>query len=168
ERELAGIEALDAVPELHRAYIEQRAMVNRYFNDDEEVDEEQIAKGHKRATYLLDSLHHTAAKYDISLQIEKMVKDWQHLQTNGLDMFVDENTHLHNQMLNRVENIVKQIATKSDLLLDPEIDTSFLIETSQFKLFELADYTTQLTDKAIEVASFGVFTETGVSAIKMS
>ena len=61
-------------------------------------------------------------------------KDWIGLRSNALQMSIDENYNAHNKLVDEVFGYIKETADKSNMTLDTDIDSFYVMNPAVFKL----------------------------------
>ena len=93
----------------------------------------------KEATKAFDELQAIRSKYRESIELEAgtindMKTHWDNISQSILNLDPDRGFQLHSDLIEKLVNFVKIYSADSNLTLDPEIQSSYLIEMLSFEL----------------------------------
>jgi methyl-accepting chemotaxis protein len=86
---------------------------------------------------------------------EKIKADWETLQKQGLQQTAETNFSQHSELIEQVNELMVHVSDQSNLTLDPEVDSFYMMTVVSIRLPELIDHVNELRSVANRVAKAG-------------
>ena len=132
EQERRGIEYIKAVRPLLEHVPQHRGMSFAWLNGDESFRQKVIDKG-KQVEADFAALEAVDQRLDGALaaskQFNALKADWQQLRARNLEMPATDSFRAHSAVIEGLIALVAHVADTSNLILDPELDSFYLMDT---------------------------------------
>ncbi len=157
-KELRGLEYVQAVRQLYQHVPQHRGMVNAFRNGAEEFKSKILAK--RRAIAADISVIHAMDKrygdeFATHTQWVSIQKNWKVLERTAFNEPINDVFMAHSRLVNEVYALFSQISNKSGLVLDPSVNTSFLIDTLVYRLPMVTESLGQARGMGAGIAALG-------------
>ena len=151
--ELFGLAALKPMNRLVAAMQQHRGLSSGVLNGNEALKDRRAAKEKEVAVELVKVDASLPAGVAASPQWKKMRDDWLEIQKDGLEWTPSENISRHTQMIDRVLSAMVAVADETQLTLDPDIDTYYLMDAVVVKLPNLLERLGQMRARGTGILS---------------
>ena len=129
QRELKGLELVKAFPHTVQKLQEHRSLSAGLLGGNETM-RDSLASTEKEVAEALDELLGKPFPGNTSREsLQHIRTGWERLRKEGLDWTADENFAVHTRLIDRIQSFEGMIADEYALILDPELDTYYLIDT---------------------------------------
>jgi len=130
-KETQGVEYIQAVRELLQHTAEHRGMSNAYLSGDASFREKILAK-QNQITNDIELIDAADAKYGVLLnstdQWQSIKAEWQKFHTDAFSLPAKESFARHTALIKQLIDLTLQIGVNSNLILDPEPDSYFMMD----------------------------------------
>ena len=130
-KETQGVEYIQTVRELLQHTAEHRGMSNAYLNGDASFREKILAK-QNQITNDIELIDAVDAKYGVLLnstdQWQSIKAEWQKFHTDAFSLPAKESFARHTALIKQLIDLTLQVGVNSNLILDPEPDSYFLVD----------------------------------------
>ncbi|WRH68653.1 MAG: histidine kinase dimerization/phospho-acceptor domain-containing protein [Planktothrix sp. GU0601_MAG3] len=140
--------------------INYRTKVERYFNGDRSLAPEIIAQGEKIATTIqnLDALEQRLTpQLKVSsrwLEIKASIKEnWKNSQTEKFNLSPAKSREIHTKIIDDILALIDHIGDISNLILDPSLDSYYLMDAVVNQLPLTLENTAQAKDLGVKITS---------------
>ncbi len=142
EGELQGVVYIETLRPLYENMAQVRGMTNAWHHGAKDFRatieaRRQALQGH------LERLEQVAARFDgppgLYVQAQAIVADWQALQARAFSAPAAEVFAAHTAVIEQVLALMQGVVEHSGLLIDPELDSHFLMEVVSLRLPRLAE-----------------------------
>ncbi len=142
EGELAGLAYIETLRPLYEKMAQVRGMTNAWHHGAK--DFRTTIEARRRALQgHLERLEQVAARFDgppgLYVQAQAIVADWQALQARAFSAPAAEVFAAHTAVIEQVLALMQGVVEHSGLLIDPELDSHFLMEVVSLRLPRLAE-----------------------------
>jgi len=142
EGEAAGLEYLRALRPLYERMAQVRGMTHAYLNGARDFAP-RIEASRRRLEADLTKLRQVAKQFADSAglreQAEKIVREWTALQSRAFEGSAAEVFAAHSALIERVLALMQAVVERSGLLIDPELDSHFLMEVVSLRIPRLTE-----------------------------
>jgi len=131
EQERKGVEYVTVTRQLMEYIPQHRGMTNAYLNGDTSfreriMDVRQVIDGHFSALLEVDGRLGETLKMDA--RSSELQKQWDVLKDNAFNMTAGQSFKAHTELLSSVMGVISHAADSSNLILDPELDSFYLMD----------------------------------------
>ncbi|MDM8561433.1 ATP-binding protein [Thiotrichales bacterium HSG14] len=156
EQERIGVSYNQQVIKILQNIQQHRGMVNAFYGGDlsfkdKILSKQEDIKQNIREVEDIDKVH--ASLLNTSQQWNSLKKDWQNLQKEALQISMRESFQRHSDLNNKIRTFIIHVADTSNLTLDPDIDSYYLVDTLSTKLPTLTEYVGQVRALGVTVAA---------------
>ena len=141
-KENLGVEYIIPVKDFLAEVEQHRYMTDLYLKGNTSVKPE-ITQIEKQTQSIILDINKVDTKLNSVLAVEKKLqnieKKWADLNNNYKKYSVKENFELHNQLINDTIAFISHLTDKSNLTLDPDLDTFYIMDAFGFKLPNLLE-----------------------------
>lgn len=159
EKEIKGIEYLSAIKPLLAQLTEHRSNSNTFFlNNSRDIDSVmQIGKKVSDTIKSIDSGVEPRLSEELKTaeHWKKIKTDWETLQKQGLQQTAETNFSQHSELIEQVNELMVHVSDQSNLTLDPDVDSFYMMSVVSIRLPELIDHVNELRSVANRVAKTG-------------
>ena len=166
EQERLGVRYIAALRPLLEHLPQHRGMTNAYLRGDKRFRERLLAK---RAEIAADFERVRAVDTDLgselqaSARLQELQEAWHRLEERSFDMPARKAFAEHTALIERLIGFVAHVADASNLILDPELDSYYLMDLVVNRLPPLTDAMGQARGLGTGVAAQGILpAETGM------
>jgi methyl-accepting chemotaxis protein len=159
EKEIKGIEYLSAVKPLLAQLTEHRTNSNTFFLNNNRDDDSVMQIG-KKVSDTIKSIDsgveaRLSEEFKTAEHWEKIKADWETLQKQGLQQTAENNFSQHSELIEQVNELMVHVSDQSNLTLDPDVDSFYMMTVVSIRLPELIDHVNELRSVANRVAKAG-------------
>ena len=159
EKEIKGIEYLSAVKPLLAQLTEHRTNSNTFFLNNNR-DNDSVMQIGKKVSDTIKSIDSGVEallneEFKTAEHWEKIKADWETLQKQGLQQTAETNFSQHSELIEQVNELMVHVSDQSNLTLDPEVDSFYMMTVVSIRLPELIDHVNELRSVANRVAKAG-------------
>ncbi|MFO1372559.1 MAG: methyl-accepting chemotaxis protein [Candidatus Competibacteraceae bacterium] len=155
-KEILGVKYLQPVRTLLQHLAEHRGMSNIYLSGDTSFREKITAKQSQLAEDL-KAMDAVDAQYggmlNSSSQWQAIKADWQNLNANALNLTARESFARHKALIEKLLDLTSHVGVTSNLILDPDPDSFFLVDVVVNRLPFLAEHLGQLRGMAAGIVA---------------
>ena len=144
ERELKGIELIRPFPHVVQILQQHRGLSAGLLGGDAAMRDSRTAKEGDVVGAFKAMEEKLPPDPASSNDLQRIRDDWKHLREEGLNWTMAENFAAHTRLLDRIQLLEVAIADEYALILDPELDTYYLIDTTVNKLPQAIEHLGQL------------------------
>lgn len=160
EKELRGIEYLTPLKQLLVQLSEHRSLVDNYLTADSGGrDNAAIIQNSKSVGYALSAVETIESRYGIEFKSDELFKkiqqNWNKLDQQSLQLSAQESFSQHGQLIEAVNELMVHVSDQSNLTLDPDVDSYYLMSLVSIQLPELIDHTSELRSVGVREAKRG-------------
>lgn len=157
-KEQGGLEYIKGARQIYQHLPEHMGLMNAYLNEADGFKEEIFSKRQQIKTDLV-ALDELAARYAEELGTGSLwagiKQDWIELEQRSFELPADDVLTEHLNLMNKMFALFEQISQASGLVLDPDIDTSFVMEAVVYRAPRVIDSMGQLRALAVGAAAAG-------------
>lgn len=142
QREIHGIEYLRPLRTLVELLPRHRAVANSYLSGESEAQAELLLlQPEIDAVFprVESSERAYGRQFGTSTQWERFKEDWRSLEASVDALTPIESFQRHSQLINQLSTLIRTIGDQAGLILDPELDTHFLMDTVITRLPQAID-----------------------------
>ncbi len=165
-QERQGVRYIGALRPLLEHLPQHRGMTNAYLRGDTSFRDKLLAKRKVIAedfSRLADVDRELGASLQTRDRVGRLRADWQALEQRAFDMPADEAFAAHTALIAALIDHIAHVADTSNLILDPELDSYYLMDLVVNRLPPLTDAMGQARGLGAGVAAEGIMTgETGM------
>ena len=132
--ELVGLQTLKPLNRLVQTLQQHRGLSSGVLNGNEAMKEARASKEKEVARWMGEVDAALYGKLRSNPGWQSVRQDWEAIQTQGLSWTPPENIKRHTQAVDKLLTLMFDVADESKLLLDPEYDTFFLMDTVVIKM----------------------------------
>ena len=151
--ELRGVVALKPMNRLVAAMQQHRGLSSGVLNGNDALKERRTAKEKDVAGELMAVDSSLPRGVATSAQWKKVKDDWAEIQKDGLDWTPSENINRHTLMIDLVLVAMVNVADETQLTLDPDIDTFYLMDAVVVKMPSLLERLGQMRARGTGILS---------------
>ena len=147
EQEYRGVELIQALRPLAQHIPQHRGMGNAYLNGDVSFQQklQQVEQHIEQDLILLQQTSQASGEaLNVGSAIAGVGQTWQRLQQEWGQMSAGESFAEHSRLIQQVLDLVVEVGERSRLMLDPDLDISYLSEIVLHNTLQLVDVTGQL------------------------
>lgn len=137
ETELNGLRFIANVRALYQNIPQHRGMTNAYLNGDEGFKDKILAKRQDIGSDIqtIDAINaELGEQFETAALWQSIKSDWERLQSMAFSGKASTVFAEHSLLVAKIYDLFEQISNQSGLILDPDIDTTFIIDTLVYKL----------------------------------
>jgi methyl-accepting chemotaxis protein len=137
ETELNGLVFIASVRTLYQDVPQHRGMTNAYLNGDQSFKDKILAKRQDIAATIQtinDIDAELGEQFETSVLWQSIKSDWERLEAMAFSGNANTVFAEHSLLVAKIYDLFEQISNQSGLILDPDIDTTFIIDTLVYKL----------------------------------
>lgn len=157
-KEQRGLEYISVVRQLYQHIPEHMGLSNADLNDAEGF-KEKIHKKRRQISLDIKALDEVGSRYGAELKTDKLwrriKRDWNLLEERSFKAPVDEVLADHLLLIGSLVELVEQASNASGLVLDPDIDSSFVMEMIVYRMPKVVDSMSELRGLAVGAAATG-------------
>ncbi|HEY9052848.1 MAG TPA: methyl-accepting chemotaxis protein [Gammaproteobacteria bacterium] len=142
EQEIRGVEYIAAVRQILEHIPQHRGMTAAYLNGDHSFETKIINKREQIDQHFsqLQGVDKTLGNLlDTGGKIDSLKTGWAQLKQKSMGMLPSESLSAHNQLLEDIIGLIAHVANSSNLILDPELDSFYLMDAVVNQLPLLTD-----------------------------
>ncbi len=168
DQERKGVEVIQSLRGLAEHLPKHRGMGNAFLNGDSsfrgKIDqvEKRIADDFGKAAQTATQVSRVLVVED---ELQQLEKGWQYLKGDWNKQSAAESFASHTRLIGELLDFVVLIGDRSNLILDPDLDTFYLIDVMVNRGLQLADITGQLRGMGSGVVARGARTERDLERI---
>jgi methyl-accepting chemotaxis protein len=159
QTEKQGLEYISKLRLLYQNIPQHRGMTNAYLNGNASFKAKILAKRNdiKADMSAIDAVDaEYGEKFDATARWNNIKQTWTRLEARAFEGDADTIFAEHSLLVSRIYDLFEHISNKSGLILDPDIDTTFIIETMVYKLPLVTENLGQTRGFASGIAAQGV------------
>jgi methyl-accepting chemotaxis protein len=168
DKERLGVQAIQSLRTLAQHLPQHRGMGNAFLNGDRSF-QDRLKQVEQKIEEDLIGLQQTNAELGAELHLERPVtaigKSWRELSKDWEQMGAAESFAAHSKLIQQVLELVVEIGERSNLMLDPDLDTFLLIDAVVNGSLQLVDVTGQLRGFGAGVVAKGAASKIGEKRI---
>ena len=159
QKEISGIDYLSAVKPLLAQLTEHRSSSNTFLLNHNRDNDTIVQSGKKIAETIkaidagVDSSY--GALFKTFDHWPKIKAGWEKLDQQGLQQSASDNFSQHSELIEQVNELIVHVSDQSNLTLDPDVDSFYLMTVVSIRLPELIDHVSELRSVANKVAKIG-------------
>lgn len=137
ETELNGLRFISNVRVLYQDIPQHRGMTNAYLNGDQGFKDKILAKRQDIAAAIqtIDAINaELGEQFETSALWQSIKSDWERLEAMAFSGKASTVFAEHSLLVAKIYDLFEKISNQSGLILDPDIDTTFIIDTLVYKL----------------------------------
>jgi methyl-accepting chemotaxis protein len=161
-KEILGTQYLQSARALLQHLAEHRGMSNVYLNGDASFKEKLAAKQNQLAEDI-KAMDAVDAQYggllDSTASWQAIKADWQNLGTRVFDLTAQDSFARHTALLEKLLDLTTQVSITSNLVLDPDSDSYYLMDVAVNRLPFLVEHLGQLRGMATGIVARRRITE---------
>ncbi|HUQ92657.1 MAG TPA: HAMP domain-containing methyl-accepting chemotaxis protein [Bryobacteraceae bacterium] len=144
--EVGGVEYISALRSLLEAIPQHRNMTNAALNGDstERSRAEQLQTGIDRSIQAVETVNSRFPQFGASDRVNSLKRGWGEIKGGALRLGVKESIEQHNRLVGELVEIVRQVADKSNLIFDPDLDSYYLMDAAVNQLPVITDRISRL------------------------
>jgi signal transduction histidine kinase/DNA-binding response OmpR family regulator len=157
-KEVAGNSYLRPLRMFHQEALTARILTDRYLRGDQGVRRELLETRARLVTTFaaLETVDAASGRrLATAEQFQALKAQWLDVKDNALKRTPFEADALHLELLKRIQDLRSRVGDTSNLILDPDLDTYYLMDASLLKLPEGADLMGELLQRSQEIMSDG-------------
>ncbi|MCX8070133.1 MAG: methyl-accepting chemotaxis protein [Thermodesulfovibrionales bacterium] len=151
-KERTGVEYNQPVKNLIISLILHRDLINRYLIYDKKLLS-KINEKQQEIDDWLKKIDNVDSKYSATLKttekLNKVKSLWKDLKSKGVSIKVEQSLDLHKEIISNALELIAHVGDTSNLILDPDLDTFYLMDAIITKLLPLADTLGQISTKGL-------------------
>ncbi len=155
-KELDGTAYLRPLRTLLAHTIEEQLLAERYFSGETTLEPQVLAQ-HEQLKADLAALSAVEARLGprlgTSVQYETLLNQWNRLDAQLLLRSVADNSAAHGRFITTIRDLMNRVGDQSNLILDPSLDTYYLMDTVLLDLPESLDLLAQTAGVAGPIAA---------------
>lgn len=163
EREQQGLLYISTVRQLYQNLPQHRGMTNAYLNGNISFKAKIMAKRKEIIADVaaIDTIdQQLGSTFNTSLLWNEIKQDWKTVENNAFRDPAKQVFEAHTQLIAKVYSLFEQISIQSGLVLDPALNTSFIMDALIYKLPLVTENLGQARGLGSGVASAGTITIT--------
>lgn len=137
ETELSGLHFISNVRALYQNLPQHRGMTNAYLNGDRSFREKILAKRKDIEANIntIDAINEQLGEqFESTILWQSIKSDWERLQAMAFSNKASTVFAEHSLLVAKIYDLFEHLSNQSGLILDPDIDTTFIIDTLVYKL----------------------------------
>lgn len=142
QREIQGIEYLKPLRTLVELLPKHRAAANAYLSGESDAKARMILLQPEIAAVMprVKSVERAyGAEFGASVHWERFKEDWRSLESSVYSLTPTESFQRHSRLIGVLTTLIRTIGDQAGLVLDPELDTHFLMDTVLSRLPQAID-----------------------------
>ena len=136
-KEVIGVKYIDQVVPVIKNMPMHRGMTNAYLNGDESFKPRILSKRNE-VDNALTELKKVDAEFSQQLssseKLNKIVADWEALKNQAFDLSAKESFARHTAIIEEIVALVAHVGDQSNLILDPDLDSYYLMDLIVLKV----------------------------------
>ncbi|MDH5471416.1 MAG: methyl-accepting chemotaxis protein [Gammaproteobacteria bacterium] len=147
KKEIQGVQYLHHVRDVMEHMPKHRGMANAYLSGQKEFKSKVIAQRAIVDEHLNDLREYNqefAEEFHTEDKLKTIINDWDSLKSETFDLTVQESFKRHTDLLEKLIAFIAYVADQSNLILDPELDTFYLMDILVNRIPVLTEKTGQL------------------------
>ena len=162
QKEIYGVEYLMPLRQLQELFAEHRGMASVYLNGDAAFKSRLVAQQRKIADAMqimaaVDQRH--GERLQATTQWQNLKTQWAQLQRDVLALSPADNLKQHQQLITTLLELVARAGDTSNLILDPDLDSYYLMDIIVIKLPNLLEKISVYRAKASGIAAQSLLSE---------
>lgn len=141
--EIEGLEYVTPLKQVLAHLAEHRSLTNSYLNQANEEKHKKIDAINLLVTDDIKLIDSIDLRYGVSFKSTEMLteikEDWERLQKNSLKLVIEDNYSQHNNLIDKIKDLLETISSNSSLTLDSNSVTHYLITIALVLEPELID-----------------------------
>ncbi len=161
EKEVRGLEYIKTVRQLYQNLPQHRGMTNAYLNGESSYKSKIIEKRQAIIADIaaIDSIDNRLGdEFGTHALWAEIKQTWQQLEQRAFNDSAKQIFQEHTDLISRTYNLFEQISNESGLVLDPELNTSFLIDSIVYRLPNITENLGQSRGMGAGIAANGTIT----------
>lgn len=158
-KEIKGLEYLQPLKQLAEQIAEHRSTVDSYFsaNNGANGSVTQIGKQVDSAINTVDKTVELSygAEFNTAEPWSALKQNWVALEKQGLQASRETSFAEHGKLLEQINGFMAHISDQSNLTLDPDVDSYYLMSVVSFRLPKLIDHINELRAVSTRIAKRG-------------
>lgn len=154
KKERTGVEYNYPVKNLIINLINHRDLINRYFILDKTLLG-KITEKQKEIDDIFKNIDILETKYATTLKttekLQKIKSQWQNIKSRGVSIDIGESLQIHNEIIANALELISHVGDTSNLILDPDLDSFYLMDAIITKLLPLSDTLGQLSIEGTQI-----------------
>ena len=159
QKEISGIDYLSAIKPLLAQLTEHRSSSNSFLLNHNRDNEAIVQSGKKIAEIIKAIDAGVETSYGTLFKTvehwPKIKADWEKLDKQGLQQSASDNFSQHSELIEQVNELIVHVSDQSNLTLDPDVDSFYMMTVVSIRLPELIDHISELRSVANKVAKNG-------------
>ena len=162
ESEKKGVRYIQSLRQLIQHIPQHRGMTNAYLSGKSSLKNKILAKRPVidekfQATLVVDSELEEALQ--TGGKLKELQEQWQQVRDTSMNKPAPQAFAEHTDLINNIINLIHHIADTSGLILDPSLDSYYLMDTITYKIPDLSELMGKLRGKGSGVAAAKVITD---------
>lgn len=159
EKEARGLEYIKTVRQLYQHIPQHRGLTNAYLNGASDFKSKIIQK---RQTIVADIAaidiidHQLGDEFEAHELWSKIKQTWQQLESQENSVSTKQIFEQHTQLIARIYELFEHVSNKSGLVLDPALNTSFIMDTIVYRLPDITEKLGQSRGLGAGIAASGM------------
>ena len=144
QQEIKGLEYITPLKQILVKVAEHRSLTDSYLHQATDIGLKSINENHKsladdiKPVDAADSIYGNAFKSTEKWQ--EIKQDWARLEQKSLQLVAEDSYTQHTHLMDKIRELIEDLSDKSNLTLDSEPDTHYLISIITTLIPELVDY----------------------------
>lgn len=134
QQELKGIELVNPLSRTIQILQQHRGLSSMLLGGDETIRDSRIAMEQDAIEAFKTMEEKLPPGLASREDLQHIRTDWKRLREEGLNWTMDENFAAHTRLIDQIQSFERVVADEYSLILDPELDTFYLIDTIINKL----------------------------------
>lgn len=159
QKEIRGVEYLAALKQLLVKFADHRNVTDSYLNVTSGRDNSAVVQQSKQVAEAIKLVDAVDSRYGLEFKSteawQKIKQDWAALEPQALQLSADVNFARHTQLVEQVIELTVHVSDQSNLTLDPEVNTYYLMNVVSIRLPELIDHVSEHRSLSVGVAKRG-------------
>ncbi|MGZ4969170.1 MAG: methyl-accepting chemotaxis protein [Methylobacter sp.] len=144
QKEIQGLEYITPLKQILTHVAEHRSLTDSYLHEANDTSRKNIDEIHKTVTDEIKSVDATDSVYGEAYKStekwEEIKLAWSNLEQKSLQLVAEDNYAQHNNLINNIRELIEDVSAKSNLALDSEPVTNYLMKIATVLEPELVDY----------------------------
>jgi methyl-accepting chemotaxis protein len=159
EKEVRGVEYLGSLKNLLVKLTEHRSVTDNYLRATVGRDNSEILQQSKNVSDAIKAVEDMDLLYGAGFKTadswQKIKQQWSGLESQALQLSADDSFTRHSELVEQVNALMIHVSDQSNLTLDPEVSTFYLMSVVSIRLPELLDHISERRSVGAVVAKRG-------------
>jgi methyl-accepting chemotaxis protein len=158
KHEMQGIAYINTIRQLYQHLPEHRGMTNAYLKGNSSYKPKILSK-RREIIADIEAINTITMRFgeefDTNSQWQQIQQAWQRLEKNAFTQPAKQVFEDHTKLIANLYSLIEQISNKSDLVIDPAFNTTFIIDTLVYKLPHVTEDLGQARGMGAGIATAG-------------